>query len=355
MKRDDVAGARDKKGARFSVPAQAPKHVPNYSAGDDDFDLVVAALGAADSAAATIELVTPENPDGTRIDLFLSRLVPQFSRARLQTWLDDGRISADGVPASAKTRLLGGEAVRIVTTPTAEQHAFAPEAVPLDIVFEDAHVIVINKRAGLVVHPAAGNWSGTVLNGLLHHAPLLAGVPRAGIVHRLDKDTSGLMMVAKTLEAQTALVRQLQARTVRREYLAVVAGSITQAGTVDAPIGRHPTQRTLMAVLAADATGAKPAITHYTPLASYARMATLIECRLETGRTHQIRVHLRHVSHALVGDPVYGVLPSRGWFGRQALHARKLAFKHPHSKRLVTFEAPLPADMAALIATLESE
>lgn len=351
MKRDDVAGTRGKK----LTPAIASETGANYSAGDDDFDLAAAAFGAADSAAATIELVTPENPDGTRIDLFLSRLVPQFSRARLQTWLDDGRISADGVPATAKTRLLGGEAVRIITAPTAEQHAFAPEPVLLDIVFEDAHLIVVNKRAGLVVHPAAGNWSGTVLNGLLHHTPALAGVPRAGIVHRLDKDTSGLMMVAKTLEAQTALVRQLQARTVRREYLAVVAGIVAQAGTVDAPVGRHPALRTQMAVLAADAAGAKPAITHYTPLAAYARGATLIECRLESGRTHQIRVHLRHIGHALVGDPVYGVLPSRGWLGRQALHARKLAFKHPHTMRLVTFEAPPPADMTALMAALESE
>ena len=330
----------------------------NYSAGDDDFDLVAvlpAASKQGTEAAQLIQLVTPENSYGTRIDLFLSRLVPQFSRARLQTWLEAGRISADGVCATAKTRLLGGESVRIVTAPSAEQQAFAPEPVPLDIVFEDAHIIVLNKCPGLVVHPAAGNWSGTVLNGLLHHAPLLAQVPRAGIVHRLDKDTSGLMAVAKTLEAQTALVRQLQARTVRREYLAVVAGLVTAAGTVDAPVGRHPSQRTQMAVLAADAAGAKPAITHYTPLAVYARGATLIECRLETGRTHQIRVHLRHAGHALAGDPVYGVLPSRTWFGRQALHARTLAFKHPHSKRLVTFEAPPPPDMAALMAVLESE
>ena len=351
LKRDDVAGTRGKK----LTPVIASEAGANYSAGDDDFDLAAAALGAAESAAATIELVTPENPDGTRIDLFLSRLVPQFSRARLQTWLDDGRISADGAPATAKTRLLGGEAVRIVTAPSAEQQAFAPEPVPLDILFEDAHIIVLNKRPGLVVHPAPGNWSGTVLNGLLHHAPLLARVPRAGIVHRLDKDTSGLMAVAKTLEAQTALVRQLQTRTVRREYLAVAAGVVTQAGTVDAPIGRHPSQRTQMAVLAADAAGAKPAVTHYTPLAVYARGATLLECRLETGRTHQIRVHLRHIGHALAGDAVYGAMPSRAWFGRQALHARKLAFKHPHTKRLVTFDAPPPADMAALIAALESE
>ncbi len=354
-KRDHVAEARGNQRTSKSVSECASVAEPNYSAGDDDDASIEPVSGAVDAGAGTIELLTPENPDGTRIDLFLSRLVPQFSRARLQTWLDEGRISADGAPATAKTRLLGGEAVRIVTASSAEQQAFAPEPVQIDIVFEDAHIIVLNKRPGLVVHPAPGNWSGTVLNGLLHHAPALAQVPRAGIVHRLDKDTSGLMTVAKTLEAQTALVRQLQARTVRREYLAVAAGVVTQAGTVDAPIGRHPSQRTQMAVLAADAAGAKPAITHYAPLAVYARGATLIECRLETGRTHQIRVHLRHVGHALAGDPVYGVLPSRGWFGRQALHARTLAFKHPHTRRLVTFEAPPPLDMAALIAALEAE
>jgi 23S rRNA pseudouridine1911/1915/1917 synthase len=318
----------------------------NYSAGDDDFD------PAADAPGELIVLTAPENPDGTRIDLFLSRLVPQFSRARLQNWLDAGRIMVDGVPAGTKTRLLGGEAIELLVAPTPEQNAFAPEPVALDIVHEDADVIVLNKPSGLVVHPAAGNWSGTVLNGLLHHAPALGGIPRAGIVHRLDKETSGLMVVAKTLEAQTALVRQLQARSVRREYLAVAAGAITASGTIDAPIGRHPTQRKLMAVLEAAATGAKPAVTHYRPLAAYARGATLVECRLETGRTHQIRVHLRHIGHPLVGDQVYGTLPSRAWFGRQALHAARLAFLHPANNQLVAFEAAPPADMAALMAEL---
>ncbi len=320
----------------------------NYSAGDDDFD------PAADSAGELIAFRAPENPQGKRIDLFLSRLVPQFSRARLQDWLGTGRVKLDGVPAGSKTRLLGGEWVELTTAPTPEENAFAPEPIALDIRFEDRDVIIINKPPGLVVHPGAGNWSGTMLNGLLHHAPALAAVPRAGIVHRLDKETSGLMVVAKTLEAQTSLVRQLQARSVRREYLAVAAGSVASAGTIDASIGRHPTQRKLMAVLDAAATGAKPAVTHYVPLASYRSGATLVECRLETGRTHQIRVHLRHIGHPLVGDQVYGVMPSRAWFGRQALHAGRLAFEHPAQKKVVAYEMAPPADMAALLAELEA-
>lgn len=318
----------------------------NYSAGDDDFE---PPGGQPDQM---IVLTAPENPDGTRIDLFLSRLVPQFSRSRLQEWLAAGRIAADGSPATPKTRLLGGETIEVSTAPTPEENAYTPEAMGLDILHEDAAVMVINKPAGLVVHPAAGNWSGTLLNGLLHHAPALACVPRAGIVHRLDKDTSGLMVVAKTLAAQTALVRQLQARSVRREYLAVAAGYVAKAGSVDAPIGRHPTQRKQMTVLAADASGAKPAITHFAPLLRYGRGATLVECRLETGRTHQIRVHLRHLGHPLVGDQVYGMAPSRAWFDRQALHAGKLGFVHPGENRIVEFSALPPADMCALMAEL---
>ena len=347
-----------KAGRNVSEPRKTPDREPNYSAGDDDFDVPepeeVGAAGA-EGSAPLISFTAPENTSGTRIDLFLARLVPQFSRARLQGWLDQDRIWVDGAPAGPRTRVLGGEAVQVFTAPTLEQTAFEPEAMPLTILFEDAHVLVINKPAGLVVHPAAGNWSGTLLNGLLHHVPKLAKVPRAGIVHRLDKETTGLMVVARTLEAQTALVRQLQARSVRREYLAIVAGAVAVAGKVDAPIGRHPTQRKQMAVLAADATGAKPAITHYAPVANYARGASLVECRLETGRTHQIRVHMRHVGHPLVGDQTYGTVPSRAWFGRQALHARKLAFAHPATGRTVAYEVPVPPDMAALMTQLANE
>ena len=303
----------------------------------------------------TLSLIAPENPERTRIDLLLSRMVPQFSRARLQEWLEAGRVTVDGASAGAKTRVKGGEQLEIKVAPDPEETAFSAENIPLDIVFEDATLIVLNKPAGLVVHPAAGNWSGTALNGLLHHAPQLAGVPRAGIVHRLDKETTGLMVVAKTVEAQTHLVRQLQAHTVKRNYLAVVAGQVRAGGTVNAPIGRHPSNRMQMAVLRAEDAGAKAAVTHYAPRALYARGASLIECRLETGRTHQIRVHMRHIGHALVGDQVYGTQPSRSWFGRQALHAQKLALTHPNSGREVAFEAAPPADLAELINQMEKE
>ena len=311
------------------------------------------AAAAAAGLPQVLYLTAPENPERVRIDLILARLVPQFSRARLQEWLGAGRVTADGASAGAKTWLKGGERIEIAAAPDPEETAFAAENIPLDIVFEDATLLVLNKPAGLVVHPAAGNWSGTVLNGLLHHAPALSGVPRAGIVHRLDKETTGLMVVAKTVTAQTHLVRQLQAHTVKRNYLAVVAGDVRKGGTVNAPIGRHLAQRTQMAVLRDDDAGAKAAVTHYAPLAVYARGASLIECRLETGRTHQIRVHLRHIGHALVGDQVYGTQPSRSWFGRQALHAKKLALTHPRSGREVTFDALPPADMAELIRQLE--
>ena len=342
----------------FSRESSHQKSETNYSATEEDggdFEVSADDAPAALGTPPPIHLRVPENPDGTRIDLVIARLVPQFSRARLQTWLDAGRISVDGVAAGARTRLWGGEALTIAPAPDAGQLAYAPEPLPLNIVYEDPDVIVINKPAGLVVHPAAGNWSGTLLNGLLHYAPQLSEVPRAGIVHRLDKDTSGLLVVAKTLEAQTALVRQLQARTVRREYLALAAGRIERGGTIDAAIGRHPTQRTSMAVLATGAPGAKHAVTHYEPLACYARGATLVRCCLETGRTHQIRVHLRHAGHALVGDQVYGTAPARSWFVRQALHAQTLAFDHPRNGRLSTHEAPPPQDMADLMRELESE
>ena len=327
----------------------------DYSAGEGLAEAPPAASAPAFAASAdeVLCLVATENPERLRIDLILARMVPQFSRARLQEWLDAGRVRVDGVSAGAKTRLKGGEDVQIVIAPDPEETAFAAEQMLLNIVFEDAAILVLNKPAGQVVHPAAGNWSGTILNGLLHHAPQLSGVPRAGIVHRLDKETTGLLAVAKTVEAQTHLVRQLQARSVKRTYLALVAGAMGYAGTVDAPIGRHPVHRTQMAVLREGESGAKPAVTHYAPLVVYARGATLAECRLETGRTHQIRVHLRHIGHPLAGDQVYGTLPSRGWFGRQALHARKLAFVHPVSGAEVAFEAAPPADMDALIKQLE--
>lgn len=294
--------------------------------------------------------VVPPEHAGQRLDQSLARLFPDFSRSRLQAWLAAGRIIVDGARAESARKVRGGEVLMLAAAPDPREVSFVAEPIPLSIVYEDEALIVIDKPAGLVVHPGSGNWSGTLLNGLLAQWPALAGVPRAGIVHRLDKDTTGLLVVARTLAAQTDLVRQLQARTVRREYLALVAGRVDRGGVVDAPIGRHPRERTMMAVVA---TG-KPAITHYEVLERFAS-CTLLRCRLETGRTHQIRVHLTSIGHPLVGDPVYG---SRGRvahamaFGRQALHAERLGLRHPVSGAAVNWTSPLPADMAALLAGL---
>jgi 23S rRNA pseudouridine1911/1915/1917 synthase len=262
------------------------------------------------------------------------------------------RVEVDGCPALPKSKVWGGEKVRISPAPDAAASADAPERIALDIVHEDAHIMVLVKPAGLVVHPGSGNWSGTLLNALLGHAPALASLPRAGIVHRLDKDTSGLMVVARTLEAQTSLVRQLQARTVRREYLALVHGIVSRGGKVEAPIGRHPSQRTRMAVVARG----RPAVTHYEVLQKFEH-ATLLRCKLETGRTHQIRVHLQSLGHPLVGDPVYGKQrrsadPAMRAFSRQALHAERLALVHPASGVEMAWQAAPPADLSALLHAL---
>ncbi len=290
---------------------------------------------------------------GLRLDQALARRLPQHSRARLQQWMHAGRIRIAGRPVEPKQRVMGGERVTVAPLPAPEHAAARAEAIALAIVHEDAALLVINKPPGLVVHPGAGNWSGTLLNALLHHAPSLAGVPRAGIVHRLDKDTSGLLVVAKTLEAQTALVRQLQKRTVKREYLALVHGRVRAGGTVAAPIGRDRRHRTRMAV----ATGGREAVTHYAVTERFAH-TTLLACRLETGRTHQIRVHLASLGHPLVGDPTYGGA-RRGdkiaaAFKRQALHAERLALDHPASGKHVEWTAPLPADMATLLEALRA-
>lgn len=297
------------------------------------------------------EIAVPPDCAGLRLDAALARLFPEHSRSRLQGWIREGAIRLDGAAADAKRKLRGGERVAIAVPP-APTFENAPEDIPLAIVFEDEALIVIDKPAGLVVHPGNGNERGTLMNALLHHAPPLADIPRAGIVHRLDKDTSGLMVVAKTLPAQTALVRQLQARTVERRYLALVRGKVGAGGTVDAPIGRHPTQRTKMAILKA---GGKAARTHYAIRERFGK-CTLVECRLETGRTHQIRVHMAAIGHPLVGDPVYGKTKSGDVrldaFGRQALHAFRLALVHPASGAEMAWESPLPADFAALLESL---
>ena len=301
--------------------------------------------------AAPIEIRTTDDVCGMRLDKALAGFLPQYSRSRLQQWIDAGLVTVDGAPARAKATLLGDELIRVLPQASPEQQAYAPEAMPLDIVFEDESLIVINKPVGLVVHPAAGNWSGTLLNGLLHHAPALAGVPRAGIVHRLDKDTSGLMVVAKTLEAQTDLVRQLQARSVKREYLALVWGSPHITGRVEAALARHPRDRIRMAVSQHES--AKPAITHYQRLAAgtlAGQVVSLMRCQLETGRTHQIRVHMQSIGFPLVGDTLYGKAHLASVFGHQALHAFRLGLLHPASGKECAWTAPLPPDFLELLA-----
>ncbi len=305
----------------------------------------------ADDGDSLEALTIPVELGGLRLDQALARLFPQHSRSRLQSWLKEGFIRIDGNSPGAHSKVWGGECVELDPPPLPEVAAELPEDIPLQVVFEDEHLIVIDKPAGLVVHPGSGNWSGTLLNALLHHAPVLAGVPRAGIVHRLDKDTSGLLVVAKTLAAQTELVRQLQARTVKRHYWALVHGSLEGGGVVDAPVGRHPSQRTRMAVVG----NGRAALTRYTVVERFAR-CTLLECRLETGRTHQIRVHMAHLGHALVGDPVYGRARSGdaplGAFARQALHAFQLGLRHPYGGQDMLWQVPMAADFAALLDDL---
>jgi len=298
----------------------------------------------------------PHEFAGLRFDAALAKLFPEHSRSRLQGWLKEGLIQLDGKAVDAKHRLLGGEQVacddKLAVSP-APTFSDAGEDIALNIVHEDAALLVIDKPAGLVVHPGNGNPSGTLLNALLHHLPQLAEVPRAGIVHRLDKDTSGLLVVAKTLVAQTDLVRQLQARTVKRHYLALALGQVERDGRIDAPIGRHPRERTKMAVVRPEFSGGKEAVTHYHVLERFAR-ATLLECRLETGRTHQIRVHLASRKHPLAGDKAYGKTCSGDArldaFPRQALHAWRLALVHPLTHEEVAWESPLPEDFARLLA-----
>ncbi|HCX33182.1 MAG TPA: RNA pseudouridine synthase [Rhodocyclaceae bacterium] len=287
---------------------------------------------------------------GMRLDQALARMLPQHSRSRLQAWVRAGKVRVDERAAAPRMRVWGGEGILVMPEPEPAQAARRPEPIALEVIYEDDVLLVLDKPAGLVVHPGAGNPSGTLLNALLYHAPQLAGLPRAGIVHRLDKDTSGLLVVARTLEAQTDLVRQLQARTVKRRYLAVVLGAPAPRGVVDAALGRHPTHRTRMAVVA----GGRAARTHYRVLERFAD-ASLVECALETGRTHQIRVHMASIGHPLLGDPVYGPRRSRGeGFSRQALHAWRLALRHPASGRLMQWECAPPADLRELIERLRA-
>ncbi len=307
------------------------------------------------SANPRTALNVPAECGGQRLDQVLARLLAQHSRSRLQGWIRAGRVTVAGKAVlEPRRRLWAGETIELAEVPDGRAESSAPEDIPLQVVYEDESLLVIDKPAGLVVHPGNGNWNGTLLNALLHHAEDLDRLPRAGIVHRLDKDTSGLMVVARTLEAQTDLVRQLQARSVRRHYHALARGQVESSGTVDAAIGRHPTQRTRMAVV----TTGKAARTHYRVLERFVD-CTLIECALESGRTHQIRVHMTAVGHPLVGDPTYGSgvsrLPKGPPFSRQALHASRLAFLHPLTGEAMLWRSALPADMAQMLESLRRQ
>ena len=301
-----------------------------------------------DAPVASLSAAVPPELAGLRMDLALARLFPQYSRHRLQTWLKSGHVLVDGKHLERSAKTIGGEKIELTCPPAADVATPKAQRMALDIVFEDADLIVIDKPVGLIVHPGAGNPDRTLLNGLLAHAPALRKVPRAGIVHRLDKDTSGLLVVAKNLTAQARLAAQLAARTVKRTYLALVHGEPPARGTIDAPIGRDPRVRTRMAVTA----GGKAARTHYKVLERFGKVA-LLECRLETGRTHQIRVHLQHIKCPIVGDAVYlrGARNSVV-FQRQALHATALELSHPRSGKQMSWSVPLPADMNKLIAGL---
>ncbi|WP_374013152.1 23S rRNA pseudouridine(1911/1915/1917) synthase RluD [Pseudoxanthomonas koreensis] len=303
----------------------------------------------------------PDEAAGRRLDVVLADLFPEHSRSRLAAWVKSGDVLLEGARARPRDPVRGGETVTLAAVDEVRIEA-EPEDIPLEVLYEDPDLLVLDKPVGLVVHPGAGNPAGTLVNALLHRDPALAGLPRAGIVHRLDKDTSGVMVVARTLPAHTALVAQLAARQVHRQYLAVVVGALVAGGTADAPIDRHPRDRLRQAVRE----DGRQAVTHFR-LRERFRAHTALECRLETGRTHQIRVHMQHLRHPIVGDPLYGgplKLPRgasealtaelRG-FRRQALHAEVLEFAHPLSGEPIRVSAPLPADMRVLLQALRED
>ena len=308
-------------------------------------------------------VLVPIHLGNKRLDKIAAELFPDFSRSRLQQWIVDGQLTVDGEIRRGRDKMIGGENLALDVVLEAEGD-WEAEDIPLNVVYEDDDIVVINKPAGLVVHPAAGNHTGTLLNALLYHYPGIENVPRAGIVHRLDKDTTGLMVVAKTLQAQTQLVNQLQDRSMGREYEAITMGVMTGGGVVEAPIARHPTQRTKMAVAPEDM--GKEAVTHYRVLKKF-NAHTHVRCKLETGRTHQIRVHMSHIGYPLVGDQTnFGrfrlpkgislhlrqVLQN---FQRQALHARELSLWHPTTDEYMTWEVELPQDFADLLQALSDE
>ena len=313
------------------------------------------------STKISLQATVTDALSGSRLDQAAAVLFPDYSRGRLQTWIKDGCLQVNGEALRAKDKVHEGDCLQLEAELVAEETHHA-ENVALDIVYEDEDVIVLNKPANTVVHPAAGNRTGTLLNGLLHHCPALKEIPRAGIVHRLDKDTTGLMVVAKNLVAHRLLVKQLQRREVSREYEAIVIGVMTAGGTIDLPLGRHPVQRQKRAVVA----DGKEAVTHYRVLSRY-RAHTHVLVKLETGRTHQIRVHMSHMRYPLVGDPLYGgrlhipkacsgqLARELKQFKRQALHARRLGFMHPSTGEPCEWEVDIPADMAQLLQVLQDD
>jgi 23S rRNA pseudouridine1911/1915/1917 synthase len=306
-------------------------------------------------------LKIPEEYCGKRLDQALALLMPEYSRSRLQSWIRDGQVLIDGQLSRSRHIVRGNESLEVEITVTDDPGDCQPENLPILVVFADEDLIVVDKSAGMVVHPAAGNYTGTLQNALIYHYPELISLPRGGIVHRLDKDTSGLMVIARSLRAHTSLVDQLQSRTMGREYEAIVNGVMVAGGTVDEPLGRHPVDRKRMAVVR----NGKPAITHYRVIHKY-HWHTHIRVMLETGRTHQIRVHMAHINYPLVGDPVYGgrrkipagapaeLISALDSFSRQALHAAQLELRHPHTSELMRWQSELPVDMLQLLDVLAS-
>ena len=313
-----------------------------------------------------LQIRVAEEDEGERLDRFLVHRCPQFSRNRLQSLIREGAITVNDGPSRASYRVSGGDAIRLEVPAAVPPFAVEPEDIPLDIRFEDAHVLVVNKRAGMVVHPAPGSWNGTLVNALLHHCRDLSGINgvlRPGIVHRLDRDTTGLLVVAKSDESHRSLAAQLEERSLQRHYTALAWGQPEENGQIDQPLARHQRDRKKMAV----AGGGRAALTAYSSLERFS-FATLLDVRLHTGRTHQIRVHLQHIGHPVFGDPVYGgreghtrgIKPEQRALARallrqidrQALHARSLSFRHPVSAAVIECEAPLPADMEGLMRVL---
>lgn len=303
----------------------------------------------------------PESSSQERLDQALAKLMPEYSRTQIKAWLDEGAILVDGKPCKGKVKVRGNEQITVNAVAKA-QPAWGAEAIPLNIVYEDESLLIVHKPKGLVVHPGAGNQQSTMLNALLHHAPSLQSLPRAGILHRLDKNTSGLLIIAKTAAALKDLSYQLKKRTIEREYQAIVNGQIISGGTIEAPIDRHPMQRKRMAVVE----DGKHAVTHYRVMERY-RSFTRLRVKLETGRTHQIRVHMAHIRHPIIGDDIYGtrlqlakhmsdelIALLRG-YRTQALHAFAIGFTHPETGEFMRFEIDIPDEMKTLMAALRED